>query len=136
MSQTIAANAVLTDEAKLLIHIAATVPVLCRLMGIVKKAGDVPGKEVVGLLTMPRSWIVPHPVRGAAEMSFDPDKFARVLKVCSDGERHCILWLLNVWNPAYAKAQGWNFDMLEAMGTLDEESRFGIANWMVKPRWP
>lgn len=134
--QIVPANGVLTDEAKLLIHVAADVPALARMMGIVKKPGTQPGKEIVGLVTMPRSWIVPHPVRGAAEMSFDPDKFARVLRVCSDGERHCVLWLLNVWNPSYAKGKGWNFDLMAAMNSLDSDSRFGIANWIASPRWP
>lgn len=125
----------LTDETKLLFVIASRVPCLARMMGIVCGAGDA-GKTKVGLIVMQRSWLTPHPVRGAAELQFQPEIFARVLKVCSDGERHCVLWLLNVWNPSFAKLKGWNFDMFDAMGVLDGENRMGICEWMVNPRYP
>ena len=32
------------------------------------------------------------------EFSFDPDKFAIHLQACSDGQRHMVLWMRNVWN--------------------------------------
>ena len=125
----------MTDEAKLLFMIASRVPCLARMMGIVCGAGE-QGKIKVGLLAMQRSWLVPHPIRGAAEMTFDPVIFSRVLKVCSDGERHCVLWLLNVWNPSFAKLKGWNYDMFAALPSLDSENRLGIAEWLVNPRFP
>lgn len=126
----------LTAETKLLLTIAGNVPVLCRLMGLVHGAGAQPGKLRVGLIAMQRSWLVAHPIRGAAETTFDPDKFAKRLGVVSSGERHAMLWLLNVWNPTYAKSKGWNFDLFSAFSSLDGENIVGIAEWIINPQWP
>lgn len=135
-AETTAAAVTLAEETKLLFQIASNVPALCRMMGIVKGASETPGKMKVGLIVMQRSWLTPHPVRGGAELQFNPDVFARVLKVCSDGERHCVLWLLNVWNSTYAKGKGWNFDLFASLNCLDSENCIGIAEWMAYPRWP
>jgi hypothetical protein len=126
----------LTEETKLLLNIASGVPVLCRLMGLIKSAGSQPGRVRVGLVGMQRSWLGEHPIRGAAEKTFDPDKFAKRLDVVSTGERHAMLWLLNVWNPTYAKSKGWTFDLFAALSSLDSENSFGIAEWVANPRWP
>lgn len=126
----------LTPETQLLLHIASGVPVLCRMMGIIKAAGETPGKVKVGLVAVKRSWLVPHPIRGAAETTFNPDNFAARLGVFSAGERHAALWLLNVWNPTYAKSKGWHFDLFAALSSLDSENSFGIAEWVANPRWP
>lgn len=125
-----------TAETQLLMAVASGVPVLCRMMGIVKAAGDAPGKVKIGLVAGNRPWLVPHPIRGAAETTFDPDKFAAKLGVLSSGERHAALWLLNVWNPTYAKSKGWNFDLFAAFSSLDGENIVGIADWIINPVWP
>ena len=42
---------------------------------------------------------------------FDPDAFHELIGPWSHGERLCALFILNVWNPLYAKVQGWQFNL-------------------------
>jgi len=46
------------------------------------------------------------------------------------------VWLLNVWNPSYAKSKKWNFDLFAALANLDSGNRQAICDWLKNPIWP
>lgn len=117
----------LSSATKELFFVASRIPVLRRMMGIVQNLDD-----SIGFLKIERPWLVVL----KTELSFDPDTFARPLDVKSSGERHAMLFLLNVWNPGYAKSKGWDFRLFDAVGTLDSDNLEGICEWMQRPIWP
>src|SRR4051812_18295052 len=113
----------LSEPTKMLFHVAVMIPCLQYFMGIEQtETGD------VRFLSKPRPWLVSHPVH-KEELSFDPDIFAQMLGKCSSGERHCMLFILNVWNPGYAKDKGWQFDLFKAFDSLDYENLEGMAEF-------
>lgn len=120
----------LSDPTIKLFFVASQIPCLARFMGIEPKE-----EGGLHLFTMPRPWLVPHELR-SNELTFDPDKFAEKLGKCSSGEHHCILFILNVWNPGYAKHQGWQFDLFKAFDSLDYENLEGMAQFLKRPIWP
>lgn len=129
-----APKATLTKETALLFHIAASSHTLAELFGVEDKPLD--DLHPLKFYAVARSWLTPHPVR-RTEYTFDADLFAQKLNTgCSDGQRFMILFILNVWNPAYARRQGWQFDLFTALNTLDEQNRVAIAQWMEHPVWP
>jgi hypothetical protein len=67
---------------------------------------------------------------------FDPDRFFDHMGVWSSGERLVGMFLLNVWNPGYAKSKGWTFNLFDAVGTLDRPHLAPIIEWMLNPVWP
>lgn len=67
---------------------------------------------------------------------FDPDRFMRQLAGASDGERLCALFVVNVWNPPYAKSKKWNFDLFNFIGTADVRNKQPVLKWMANPYWP
>ena len=130
------AKATLSEPTRILFQIASRSHTWCELLGIeVIERGDVVNK--LRYQIMPRSWLVPHPTR-MNELSFDPDIFAkRLAGGMSDGERHMSLFLLNVWNPGYARQQkGWNFDLFAALRQLDGGNCAAIAWFLHCPIWP
>ncbi len=70
------------------------------------------------------------------EPSFDPDKFMAQLDCASDGELLCALFVVNVWNPGYAKQKGWVFNFFDFMGTADAGNREAFLAWAQNPVWP
>ena len=68
--------------------------------------------------------------------SFDPDKFLALMDCASSGQRLCAKFVVNVWNPTYAKMQGWDFDLFDFVGTADRENKMPVLDWMQNPRWP
>jgi hypothetical protein len=120
----------LSEPTKQLLRLAASVPVLSRKMRV-EVSEDGKSLRFFGK----PSWLQPHPLR-QEELTFDAPKFAFDMGVWSDGEQHAALWLLNVWNPGWAKAEGHRFDLFAAVGTLDSFNLNAIAEWMVNPVWP
>ena len=115
----------------MLCWIAVQSPALARMMGL-ELIND--GQQM-RFVKMPRRWLCPHPVR-SDEVTFNPEGFAQSLGVVSSGERHMMLWLLNVWNPTYAKSNGWQFDLFEAMHCLDSSNMSAITQWISSPVFP
>ena len=120
----------LSEPTKQLLRLAAAVPVLSRKMRV-EVSDD--GKSLSGFGKPP--WLQPHPLR-QEELTFDAPKFTYEIGVWSDGEHHAAIWLLNVWNPGWAKTEGHRFDLFAAVGTLDSHNLNAIAEWMVNPVWP
>lgn len=58
------------------------------------------------------------------------------LGVLSTGERHAVLFLLNVWNPAYAQEMGWRFEAVDALGMWDDGHRTAFLAWAQHPFFP
>ena len=127
---TTAPRFALSDPTKQLLRLAASVPVLAQKMRVeISEDG-----QSLRFFGQP-PWLQPHPLR-QEELSFDPPKFAYEIGAWSDGEQHAAIWLLNVWNPRWAKAEGYRFDLFAAVGTLDSFNLNAIAEWMVNPVWP
>lgn len=124
------AKARLSEPTQALLFIAAESPALRGLMGL-----ELPERSGIHILNLrfkpnfPRPWLVPHP-RNSDELTFDAEVFHRRRAVCSTGEAHMILWILNVWNPALARSHDWTFDLFRAVQTLDERNRTAIVNWL------
>ena len=120
----------LSEPTKQLLRLAASVPVLSKKMRVEVSDDD----KSLRYFGQP-PWLQPHPLR-QEEWSFDSAKFAYEITGWSDGEQHAALWLLNVWNPGWAKSEGHRFDLFAAVGTLDSSNLNAIAEWMVNPVWP
>ena len=120
---------VLSDATRILFTIAANSHTLRDIFGIGR--GEVNDK----ILPIVRPWLQPHPVR-TNEFSFDPDLFKKYTRSLSDGETFMVLWILNVWNPSYARSKKWNFNLFDALGTLDNGNRLAICDWLKQPIWP
>lgn len=128
------AKATLSTATALLFHIAARSHSLAEMFGL----EHIPSRSTDDNLTffaIQRPWLDRHP-KDHLIFTFNADKFASRLHACSDGQRHMILWILNVWNPGYARSQGWHFDFFKALGTLDQGNREAIRWWMQSPVWP
>jgi hypothetical protein len=67
---------------------------------------------------------------------FDPDEFFALFDCASSGERHCALFVLNVWSHGYAETKGWRFDLIAFMSCADNENRDALLTWAAKPFWP
>jgi len=124
-------KATLSKATSLLFHIAAKSHTLRDMFGIELN----PDSEGFRYLSIERPWLEPHPVR-KNEYTFSADTFARRLDACSTGEQHMMLFILNVWNPAYAKSKGWQFDLFRALDSLDPGNRDAIAWFLHHPIWP
>lgn len=70
------------------------------------------------------------------ELQFDADRFMRCFDTASKGERLCALFIVNVWNPAYAKNSGWSFDVIAFFGTADSQNRKAFLDWAQSPCFP
>ncbi len=68
--------------------------------------------------------------------SFNPDLLHAVSAPWSHGERQAVLFVLNVWNPGYAKQKGWTFNLFEFLCTADQGNRAALLKWANKPVWP
>ena len=67
--------------------------------------------------------IVPHDPQ-----AWDVDALMRKLGVLSTGERHAALFIANVWNPPYARENGWTFDAVEALADWDDRDTNAFTN--------
>ena len=132
-------RATLSTATALLFHIAATSHTLAELFAIEHDPDSLNGTNQLKLHHQPRPWLDKHPRQhepATILYTFDPDKFAARLDHCSTGQRHMILWILNVWNPNYARSKGWTFDLFSALDSLDQSNREAIAKWMERPIFP
>jgi len=68
--------------------------------------------------------------------TWDVDKFVASSAPWSTGETLCALFVANVWNPGWAKEQGWTFDLMRFLGNADTGNRTAFVNWCAKPYWP
>jgi len=128
-------KATLSKPTQLLFHIAARSHTLAELFGVNQIFPDVSSPGVLQFESIPRPWLVPHPIH-PDEYSFDPEKFAERLRGCSSGQRYMILWILNVWNPGLAASKGWHFDLFKCLDSLDADNREAIMWWFKNPIWP
>ena len=71
-----------------------------------------------------------------APYEFEPHLFRNMMDCWSHGEWMCGMFVLNVWNPGYAKAQNWSFDIFEFLGTADPGNRKALLDWCGNPIWP
>lgn len=120
----------LGTATKLLFHIAARSHCLAEQFGI-----ELQDDDTLKFLDVPRPWLQPR-YPGATELSFDPDLYAKTRHQCSTYTAHMRLWILNVWNPSYARSKKWKFDLMEAAGGLDSGNLNAIAWWLKHPLWP
>jgi hypothetical protein len=67
---------------------------------------------------------------------FDPDWLYEASGPWSHGERACVLFALNVWNPGDARAKGWAFDIFDFAGIADSENKEVVLQWVLSPVWP
>lgn len=72
---------------------------------------------------------------GTDPESWDAERLAK-LKGLSTGERHALLFVLNVWNPAWARASKLHFDVVQAFGSWDSRHQHAFLAWAMNPRWP
>jgi hypothetical protein len=139
-TKTAPTKATLSTATSLLFHIAARSHTLAELFGIERLPLEIAGEEPkITFYQRERPWLTQHPRKsgdGRVQLTFDPDRFAGQLGVCSSGTRHMILFILNVWNPGYAKSKGWDFNLFDALNSLDEGNRQAIAWWLHRPLWP
>lgn len=129
----------LNTATSLLFHVAARSPLLAREFGVKmisrSREGSEPKLEFIDgrrhlLDTEPGAEV------GAEILCFSPDKLAAKLGKCSSGEYAMYCFILNVWNPGYAKSNGWHFDLFHALSSLDTENAQAIAWWLERPVWP
>lgn len=93
-----------------------------------------PTQKIMGLIrTIP---CLSKRYKGWNPEEFDPEAFYSLTIGMSHGEKLCALFILNVWNPSYARQRGWEFDVVEFAGTADAESRSAFLLWMADPVWP
>ena len=67
---------------------------------------------------------------------FDPDAFMAMTGKWSTREILCALFVVNVWNPGYAKRQKWNFNIFDFFGTADADNAVVVSNWTLNPYFP
>jgi len=67
---------------------------------------------------------------------FDPNHFKEQMAGWSSGEYNAGLFILNVWNPGYARARNWHFDAVLAIESWDQGNRFAFTAWCLKPYFP
>lgn len=65
---------------------------------------------------------------------FDAEKLERDSGPWSTGERHCVNFVLAVWSGHNWK--GREFNLIDAMGTLSDDHRQPLIDWINKPFWP
>ncbi len=68
--------------------------------------------------------------------NFDANVFHGMIGGWSSSERHAAFFILSVWNPGYAREQGWTFDLVEAVSSLDLVNRAPILAWIATPYYP
>lgn len=67
---------------------------------------------------------------------FEADEFHKLIGPWSSGEKLCALFILNVWNPGYAKSKGWKFDLFDFAAGCDFENKEALIRWLEHPLWP
>jgi len=124
----------LNTATSLLFHIAARSHVLAEQFGVELISPDCEPENEPALTfyALPRPWLSER----GGELAFDADKYAKTIYNCSDYTAHMRLWILNVWNPSYARSKGWNFDLFKALNGLDDNNRRAIAWFLRNPIWP
>jgi len=75
-------------------------------------------------------------LKGSVPEPWDVNRFMRSLGVASTGERHAMLFIAIVWNPAYAESQGWRFNLFDALACWDSSNRAAFQAWIENPRMP
>lgn len=75
-----------------------------------------------------------HKVVGMTK--FDADEWMKRSGPWSSGEKRCALFIVNVWNPGYAKSEGWHFDLFDFIGGVDTDNRKALLMWCIDPVWP
>lgn len=122
----------LNRPTSLLFHIAARSHSLADQFGVELISPDDKENEPLTFLQVSRPWLVEE----NGELTFDADRYAKTVDACSTYTRHMRLFILNVWNPGYAKSKGWTFDLFAALRGLDDNNSRAIA-WFCKTSvWP
>lgn len=89
------------------------------------------------ILALARSFpCLRHKLVGWKPEKFDADVLYKCSGPWSSGEKLCVLFVLNVWNPGYAKSQGWTFNLFDFVGTADIGNRAALQAWIDRPHWP
>jgi hypothetical protein len=97
-------------------------------------ARNKPAKTILALIrTFP---CLEKKLRDWKPTDFDPDKLWPMMDGWSHGEILCGIFILNVWNPGYAKQKGWEFDVFDFTGVADDENRQAFTRWVHNPVWP
>lgn len=74
------------------------------------------------------------PLRTPAD--FNPEELYESMGGWSHDEQLCVLFVLNVWNPDYAKSKGWDFNLFGFVYAADRNNRAVVQNWLQDPYWP
>jgi hypothetical protein len=67
---------------------------------------------------------------------FDPDALYNKISGWSHGEKLCAMFVLVIWDPAGAKAKGWEFDFADFADAADSANREALIRWLANPTWP
>lgn len=134
----------LNKATAILFHIAARSHVLAEQFGVelISTESEPENEPALTLYHIPRPWLTLRPwydgrdTTSPGELVFDADAYAKTLHQCSDYTTHMRLWILNVWNPSYAKSKGWEFNLFQALNGLDDNNRRAIAWFLRNPIWP
>lgn len=122
----------LNSPTSLLFKIAARSHVLAEQFGVKLISPDTKEHTPLEFYNVERPWLVDD----HGELTFDADRYAKTIDACSTYTRHMRLFILNVWNPGYAKSKGWTFDLFAALRGLDDNNSRAIA-WFCKTSvWP
>lgn len=125
----------LNDATRTLFFLAARIPALRQQFGI-ELVEEPDGMEKLDFkVGWRRPWLKSSPFN-ADEVAFDPDAFALTLACCSDGERHCRQFILNVWNRAQGSIEGRRFDVIRAAHVLDAQNMAGVCAVLQSHPWP
>lgn len=76
-----------------------------------------------------------HKVSHLTWQTWDVDKFMEASAAWSSGERQCAKFIASVWNPLYAKGQGWTVDLMD-FATADARNRQPLIDWLYAPLFP
>lgn len=66
---------------------------------------------------------------------WDIGQFMQPLWAMGSGAHHAMRFVGSVWNPSDAKEQGWEFNVVEALGSWDCEHRRAFLIWAIRPWW-
>lgn len=67
---------------------------------------------------------------------WDIDRFMQPLGVAGSGHRAALCFIASVWNPGYARENGWTFDVMDALSCWDSSMRAAFCAWAANPFWP
>lgn len=75
-------------------------------------------------------------LEGWTPENFTIDKFKKAAGPWSSSERVLARFIVSVWNPNDAKADGWLCDVTDVASSINTEDKMVIFHWMATPVYP